>query len=246
MPLTLNNVSKLTEDEARETFERIRWPNGLFCPHCGSLEATKLEGKAHRPGLYKCKGCAAQFTATVNTILEDSHLPIRTWLMAFAVLCSAKKGVSALQLQRQLELGAYRTAWHLCHRIRYAMSQEPLAGLLKGTIEVDDTYVGGNPRREHGAPKSKRGRGTAKTPVIALVERGGRARVRRADRVDGATLKAAIRENVDPSSRIMTDEYSASMGIGKEFASHETVNHSAGEYARGDAHVNTARAFSHF
>lgn len=155
MSLTLADVSKLSEEQARETFERIRWPHGRVCPHCGSVDSTKLGGKAHRVGLYKCKGCTEQFTATVNTILEDSHLPIRTWLMAFAVLCSAKKGVSALQLQRQLNLGSYRTAWHLCHRIRHAMSKEPLSGLLKGTVEVDETYVGGKPRREHGAPRAR-------------------------------------------------------------------------------------------
>src|ERR1700719_1580114 len=106
MSLTLTDVSKLTEDQARETFERIRWPNGPVCPHCGSVEATKLQGKAHRPGLYWCQGCEGQFTATVNTIMEDSHLPIRIWLMAFTILCSAKKSVSALQLQRQLGLGS--------------------------------------------------------------------------------------------------------------------------------------------
>jgi transposase-like protein len=244
MSLTLTDVSKLSEDEARETFERIRWPNGHVCPHCGSLEATKLEGKAHRVGLYRCKGCTEQFTATVNTILEDSHLPIRTWLMAFAILCSAKKGVSALQLQRQLGIGSYRTAWHLCHRIRHAMSQEPLAGLLKGTVEVDETYVGGKPRPEHGKPKSKRGRGTSKTPVVALVERGGRVRARRVDRVTAATLKGAIRENVDRSSRIMTDELNSYRGIGKEFkGGHHTVKHSLHEYVRDDVHVNTGESF---
>lgn len=244
MSSILADVSQLTEDEARETFERIRWPNGPVCPHCGSVEATKLDGKAHRVGLYRCKGCAEQFTATVNTILEDSHLPIRTWLMAFAILCSAKKGVSALQLQRQLGLGSYRTAWHLCHRIRHAMSKEPLAGLLKGTVEVDETYVGGKPRPEHGKPKAKRGRGTKKTPIVALVERGGRVRARKVDRVNAVTLKGAIRENVDRSSRIMTDEWNAYRGIGKEFdGGHQAVNHSQGEYVRGDAHVNTGESF---
>src|ERR1700693_2901551 len=155
MSLILNELSKLSEDQAREKFEQIRWPNGPICPHCGSTNVVRLQGKAHRPGLFRCRDNDEQFTATVNTILEDSHLPIRTWLMAFALLCSAKKGVSALQLQRQLNLGSYRTGRHLCHRIRHAMSQEPLSGLLKGTVEVDETYVGGKPRKEHGAPKRK-------------------------------------------------------------------------------------------
>jgi transposase-like protein len=242
MSLTLTDVSKLTEDQARETFERIRWPDGPVCPRCGSVEVTKLEGQAHRAGLYKCKGCSEQFTATVNTILEDSHLPIRTWLMAFTVLCSAKKGVSALQLQRQLDLGSYRTAWHLCHRIRHAMSKEPLAGLLKGTVEVDETYVGGKPRK--GTGKHKKGRGTKKVPVVALVERGGRIRAHKIESVNAKTLKRAIRENVDHSSAIMTDEWRAYRGIGKEFdGGHQRVNHGKGEYVRGDAHVNTSESY---
>lgn len=242
MSLTLTAVSKLTEEQARETFERIRWPNGPVCPHCGSVEATKLEGKAHRPGLYKCKGCAEQFTATVNTILEDSHLPIRTWLMAFAVLCSAKKGVSALQLQRQLDLGSYRTAWHLCHRIRHAMSKEPLAGLLKGTVEVDETYVGGKPRK--GSGNRGTGRGTKKTPVVALVERGGRVRAMPVEHVGAKDLHKAIRDNVDHTSRLMTDEWHSYRGVGKDFAGgHERVNHSKGEYARGDVNTNTVESY---
>ena len=150
MSLTLTDVSKLTGDEARATLERIRWPNGPVCHRCRSVEVTKLAGESHRAGLYKCRGCDEQFSSTTGTILEQSHLPIRTWLMAFAILCSAKKGVSALQLQRQLGLGSYRTAWHLCHRIRHAMSKEPVAGLLDhggGIVEVDETYVGEKPRK---------------------------------------------------------------------------------------------------
>jgi transposase-like protein len=240
--MKLTDVSKLTEEQARKTFECIRWPNGPVCPHCGSVEATKLEGKAHREGLYKCRGCEGQFTATVNTIMEDSHLPIRTWLMAFAILCSSKKGVSAMQLQRQLGLGSYRTAWHMAHRIRHAMSKEPLSGLLKGTVEVDETYVGGKPRKGSGRPR-KYGRGTAKTPVVALVERGGRVR---AHKIVGAgdNLKQEIRDHVDRGSRVMTDELMAYRGIGKEFAGgHHMVSHSKGEYARGDASVNEAESY---
>jgi len=200
------------------------------------MEKPDRKSAPHRPGLYQCNACGgSQFTVTVNTIFEDSHIPLRKWLMAFALLCSAKKGISALQLQRELEFGSYRTAWHMAHRIRHAMSREPLAGLLKGTVEVDETYVGGKPRPEAGQPKTaKRGRGTKKTPVVALVERGGRVRARKIERVDGATLKGAIRENVDRKARIMTDEWAAYRGIGTEFeGGHEVINHSAGEYARG-------------
>lgn len=247
MLLTLNAVSRLSEEEARKTFEKIRWPDGVpVCPHCGSIDATKLAGEAHRSGLYKCKGCEQQFTATINTILEDSHIPIRTWLMAFAIICSSKKGVSALQLQRQLGLGSYRSAWHMAHRIRFAMNTEPLASLLKGVVEVDETYVGGKPRKKHGKPKSKRGRGTKKTPVLALVERGGKVRSKPIERVNAKTLKAAIKETVDSSSTIMTDEWKGYRDIGKDFkGGHKTVNHGAAEFVGADG-VSTNEVESYF
>jgi transposase-like protein len=252
--LTLNKVSALTEDQARETLESILWPAGPICPHCSARgdDVTRLngeggaKGKKHRPGLFQCNSCRQQFTVTVGTIFEDSHVPLRKWLMAFALLCSAKKGISALQLQRELDLGTYRTAWHMAHRIRHAMSREPLAGmLLKGQVEVDETYVGGKPRPEAGQPRNAtRGRGTKKTPVVALVERNGRVRARKVERVDGLTLKAAIRENVDRNSMILTDEWSAYRGIGSEYRwGHITVNHGEGEYARGSAHTNTVESY---
>jgi transposase-like protein len=243
--LTLNQVSALTEDQARETIERLLWPAGPVCPHCGAVEnLTRLNGEKHRAGLFQCNNCHEQFTVTVGTIFEDSHIPLRKWLMAFALLCSAKKGISALQLQRELDIGSYRTAWFMAHRIREAMKREPLAGLLRGTVEVDETYVGGKPRPEAGAPKAKRGRGTKKIPVVALVERNGRVRAHKIERVDGVTLKGAIRANVDRKARIMTDEWAAYSGIGPEFAGgHQTVNHGSGEYARGDVFTNTAESY---
>ena len=113
--MNLNELSKLTEDQARHKLESIVWPVGPICPHCRARDGhTKFNGKKHRPGVFKCGMCKEQFTVTVGTLLEGSHLPIRTWLMAFAIMCSAKKGVSALQLQRQLGIGSYRSAWHLC------------------------------------------------------------------------------------------------------------------------------------
>jgi transposase-like protein len=248
--MNLSEISRLSEDQARAYFEQTRWPNGRVCAHCGSVESKRLQGKAHRDGLYKCSGCGEQFTATINTILEDSHLPIRTWLMAFSILCSAKKGVSALQLQRQLGLGSYRSAWHLAHRIRHAMSRDPLKGLLGvggGTVEADESWVGGKPRKR----TSKRQPGASrerpvprKTRIVGLVERDGRARAHVIPDLTGPTLKAAVRAHVDPSARLMTDENHAYIGLGKEFAGgHEVVNHSAYEYARGDATTNTVEGF---
>jgi len=242
--LTLIELSRLTEDQAREALERLRWPNGPVCAHCGESEnVTKLKGSAHRVGLYRCNACEEQFTATVGTVMEQSHIPIRTWLMAFAIICSSKKGVSALQLQRQLGLGSYRSAWHMAMRIRHAMSKEPLAGLLKGTIEADETYVGGKPRK--GGKASKYGRGTKKVPVVALVERGGRARSFPVKDAKANTLREVLSRNVDPSARLMTDEWRPYITVGREFAGgHERVSHGKGEYARkGGIHVNTAESY---
>ena len=128
---------KLTDAEAREYLEKLRWPNGPVCPHCGSKTAGKLEGKSTRPGLYKCKDreCRKQFTVTVNTIFHDSHIPLSTWIAAFCLVCASKKGVSAHQLFRMLNLGSYKSAWHLSHRIRHAMQNEPLRTILAGDVE---------------------------------------------------------------------------------------------------------------
>lgn len=245
--MNLSTISKMTEEQARETLESIRWASGVVCPHCGRVDGhTKLNGKAHRSGVWKCNnGCAKQFTATVGAVMEGSHLPIRIWLMAFSILCSAKKGVSALQLQRQLGLGSYRTAWHLCHRIRYAMSRNPLKGLLEGTIMVDETYVGGKPRQERG---KKRPHGhwdrSKKAIVVALVERGGRVKSWPIADVTARTLQEAIRDHVDPSAGIQTDQLKSYNGVGKWFkGGHETVNHAKMEYARGDVSTNEAESY---
>lgn len=130
---------------AREMLENIRWPNGAVCPHCGSIEAYKLTAKPGsknpvREGVYKCKACAKQFTVTVGTIFEDSHIPLNKWFYAIYMMCSSKKGVSAHQLHRTLGI-TYKSAWFMCHRIRYAMTEAPLANLLGGIVEVDETYV---------------------------------------------------------------------------------------------------------
>jgi transposase-like protein len=243
--MNLSTLSKLTEDQAREKLEAIRWTNGVVCPHCGRVDGhTKLQGKKHRPGVWKCNnGCAKQFTVTVGTVMEGSHLPIRIWLMAFSVLCSSKKGVSALQLQRQLGLGSYRSAWHLCHRIRFAMSRNPLKGLLDGVVMVDETHVGGKPRHELGAPR-KKGPSGKKVAVIALVERGGRVRSWPIADVTAATLQGAIHDNVARSAAIQTDQLMSYRGIGKFFdGGHETVNHGKFEYVRGDVSTNEAESY---
>src|SRR5688572_21335160 len=123
----LHDLGHLTEDEARAYLEGVRWPNGVACPHCGGTERnSSLGGESHRAGLWKCGDCHEQFTVTVGTIMESSHIPLSKWVMAFHMMCSSKKGVSAKQLERNLGLGSYRTAWHMAHRIRLAMREEPL------------------------------------------------------------------------------------------------------------------------
>ena len=241
--MNLAQITELNEFQAIEFLEKIRWPNDPICVHCGAFgNIVRINGKTARPGLLRCKDCRKQFTVKVGTIFEDSHIPIRKWLMAFAIMCASKKGVSALQLQRQLGLGSYQSAWHMSHRVRHAMKIEPLASMLNGVVEVDETYVGGKPRK--GGKKSKRGRGTKKTPVVALVERGGRVRSRRIASVSGRTLKAEIRDNVDRSATIMTDDWASYHGIGKDFeGGHHVVRHSAGEYSRGGINTNTAESY---
>jgi transposase-like protein len=238
-------VARLTEEEARAYLESIRWPTGAACPRCGSVEVTKLQGRSTRPGVYKCRGCRKPFTVTVGTIFEDSHIPLSKWVLAFHMMCSSKKGVSALQLQRTLALGSYKSAWHMAHRIRHAMRSEPLAAMLKlsGIVEVDETFVGGKPRK--GVSRMERGWVTKKEPVVVLVERDGEARAMSRARLtgQGKGLRDAVRENVERSARVMTDDGMNMKWIGREFASHETTNHLAGEYARGDVHSNTAESF---
>ncbi|UCE58174.1 MAG: IS1595 family transposase [Phycisphaerales bacterium] len=245
--MNFNKACQLSEDEAREYLEGLRWPNGPICPHCGSEDSAKLNGKATRPGVHKCKNreCRRQFTVTVGTIFERSHIPLSKWIMAFCLVCSSKKGMSAHQLYRMLGLGSYKSAWHLAHRIRHAMKSEPLRGMLSGTVEADETYVGGKPR-EHGPHNKKfRGHGTKKTPVVALIQRDGPMRTRVVRKVNAKTLRKAVDDMVDKtSSRLMTDDLMAYRTIGRTFAGgHKRVRHNMKEYVRGDAHCNTCESY---
>jgi hypothetical protein len=163
-----------------------------------------------RPGVCKCKTCRKQFTVRVGTIFEDSKLPIRYWLMAIHLMTSSKKGVSSHQIARELGI-TVKSAWFMTHRIREAMKQEPMSTMLEGTVEVDETYIGGNPRR---GGNNKPGRGTKKKPVVALVQRDGRAVAVPVGRVDKKTLHALNRQRVDGDSTIMTDDFASYHGIG--------------------------------
>lgn len=247
--LNLTEVAAMTEEECRLVFEGARWPMGVRCPRCGEgVAVVRIMGKSARPGLYRCNACNrekrnAQFTVKVGTVMEDSPIKYKVWLMAFVMHTSSKKGYSSHQLARNLGV-TQKTAWFVGHRIRHAMEVSPDAPLLGGLgeiVEVDETYVGGRRRGSKGGRPSAND--PQKTPVVALVERGGRVRAMPMARVTARSLKGAIRENVHPDTRIMTDDFPSYRGLEHEFAAHETVEHRAGEYARGEANTNSAEGF---
>jgi transposase-like protein len=241
-------------EAAREWLEKLRWPEGPICSHCGII------GRAYalkKPGWYRCaeKECRKDFTVTTGTVMERSHIPLNKWLMAFYLLNASKKGISAHQLHRALKLD-YKSAWFMCHRIREAMRSGglgPLGGEGK-IVEADETYFGPvekpAPRSRGRIPKpTKRGKsGPAdKRPIVALVERGGNVRTFHVPVADKANVQKIVRENIARESRLRSDESRLYFGSGQHFAGHETVKHSAAEYVRyedGDAiHTNSAEGY---
>jgi len=230
-----------TEEAAREFLEKILWPNGAVCPHCGVLgESYKLTAKpgtkTHvRPGVWKCGACRKQFTVKVGTIFEDSHIPLHKWLTVIHLLCSSKKGMSSHQVHRMAGI-TYKSAWFMTHRIRHAM--KPLScEKLQGTIEIDETYVGGKVKG-----KGAKAAWDNKAPVVTLVERNGEARSFHVANVTAANLKPIIKENVHGWSQVMTDDAVVYPFVLKgHVASHDTVNHSQEEYVRkeGGKNINT-------
>lgn len=241
MAFDLTNPIYNDEEAARKHFEAIRWPNGPVCPHCGVVgNAVELKGEATRPGLYKCRECRKQFTATIGTVYERSHIPLHKWLLATHLLCSSKKGMSAHQLFRMLGFGSYRTAWFMAHRIREAMidlDPAPLGGDGK-TVEADETYIG----RKEGRKKAKAGYGH-KRVVVSLVERGGKARSFHVDNARVEEVVPIVKANIARESKLMTDESRLYRGVGKEFASHDAIEHGKDEYVRGDIHTNTVEGY---
>lgn len=248
MDLTKLNLATLShlfadEDSAREFVESRLWPNGAVCPHCKHPEAYTLTAKPDstkpvRKGVYKCKKCRKQFTVRVGTIFEDSKIPLCKWLMALHLLTSSKKGISSLQISREVGITP-KSAWFLTHRIREAMRTDHPPHSLNGTVECDETYVGGKKSGSFGRTVGQ------KKAVMVLVERDGSARALPIERVTAAALKGAIRVYVSHDSKIVTDDFPSYRGIGKEFAGgHSTVKHSAKEYVNrmGD-HTNTAESF---
>ena len=241
----LNQPHFQDADKAREYLEALRWPNGVVCPHCGSVGSHyKLQGKAHRPGLYKCVDCSDQFTVTVGTVFERSKITLNVWLQAVHLMCASKKGISAKQLERMLGV-TYKTAWFMSHRIREAMTAES-GGLLGGggsTVEVDETYWGNTHQSKIGKLVGTKQGGHQKEKIVSLVERGGKVRSFHVQMVTSATLKEAIAKNVHKDTHIHTDSHHAYRKATKGYASHEFVNHTAQEYARGHVTTNTVEGY---
>ena len=224
---------------ARKHLEALCWPDGPICPHCGSLNATRLDGKKHRDGLVQCNDCREQFTVTVGTVFERSKIALNKWLLCNHLLCASKKGMSALQISRMLGV-TYKTAWFMCHRIRAAMKPSdpaPLGGPGK-IVESDEAFIGGKKQRRLSgkvAPKQK---------VVSLVERDGSARSFHVASIHHNTLRAALVMNIDRASTLMTDEAGFYRIMGKEFAAHGTTLHAGLQFAKpGGIHSNTAENF---
>lgn len=235
------------ESAAVEFLEKQRgWDNNAACPCCGSMNVYQMQnsktGERQANYRWRCRDCNKQYTVRTGTVFEDSRIELRHWCFAFWRAATSKKGVSALEIHRQTGI-SYKSSLFMLHRIRFAMadSADGMLGPGGGDVEVDETYVGGKPRYKG---TSKRGRGTKKQPVVALVQRGGKVKTRTVADVTAKTLKGIIRENVDPSARIITDDNKSYNGIGEEFAGgHHTTVHSRGEYVRGDIHSNTIEGF---
>jgi transposase-like protein len=224
--------------------EKQRWGAHPACPRCGDLSVYQMKdsknGERQAGYRWRCHGCKEQFTVRIGTVFEESRIPLRHWCFAFWRASTSKKGVSALEIKRQTGL-SYKSALFMMHRIRFAMNESDPSPLA-GTVEVDEVFIGGKARHFNNSRKT---RPIEKTAVVGLVERGGRVRPRIVADVTAASLKGVIRENVDPSARIYTDDWSGYRAwVGKEFAGgHETVRHSTHEYARGDVHTNSIEGF---
>ena len=244
--MTLPEINKMysTDDCCRELLERLRWPEGVECPRCKDRRVSRMKDYAR----FECVGCEYQFTVTSGTIIHDSHLALPLWFLAVLLICESKKGMSAMQLKRTLwgeHKGSYKTAWYLCHRIRAAMATAEKT-MLYGTVEMDETYVGGVQRGHQNKP----GHGlSTKEIVIGLRQRGGETRFFHAADAKSGTLAQFIKENVSEDvDVIVTDEFNAYPGAMKATGhteKHRTIKHKAKVYVDGDIHTNTVEsAFS--
>jgi transposase-like protein len=249
MVMDVFSASRFRDDAAaREYLETLRWPDGPICPHCGVIGHAYAQS---RPGVYRCaeKVCRKDFTVTMNSPMERSHIALHKWVQAFHLMCSSKKGMSAHQLHRTLGI-TYRSAWFMAHRIRECMRQGglgPLGGEGK-VVEADETYFGKTeePRvsQRAGRPYKSGSRGPRdKRPIVALVERGGNVRTFHVPVASKEAVQKIVNDNIARESRLHTDESKLYVGTERHFAAHETVRHSAKEYVRDDVHTNSAEGY---
>lgn len=206
-----------------------------------------MQGKSTRPGVYQCNACRKPFSVTVGTLYERSHVPLNKWLAATHLMMASKKGMSALEIGRLLDLSK-KTAWFLCHRIRESLRDTVPEGQLGGSnkvVEADETYVGGKEKNKHASKRQNAGRGpVGKEAVVSLVERDGRVRSQHVKTVNAKTLRPILEEQIHTSTHIMTDESSIYPSVTGAFAGHSTVNHGIGEYVRGGFfHTNTVEGY---
>lgn len=223
------------EAAARTYLEGRRWPSGVCCPTCGSLERITTRG-GKREGFYRCGAGCGEFTVRTGTIFERSHLTLRQWVIAMYLLVTARKGISSLQLSKELGC-TQRSAWFALHRLREACGGE--LAKLAGIVEIDETYVGGKNRNKHAEKQLKAGRGAVgKAAVLGLRERGGEVRAVHVPATDADTVHQAIHKHVEVGSELHTDEAAVYNGIGGLFFGHDTINHGIGEYVRGNVTTN--------
>jgi transposase-like protein len=250
MAMDIFSAPRFRDDTAARAYlESLRWPEGPICPHCGVINHAYAIKPA---GTYRCAEavCRKNFTVTMNSPMERSHIALHKWVQAFHLMCSSKKGVSAHQLHRTLDI-TYRSAWFMAHRIRECMRSgglTPMGGSGK-IVEADETYFG----RQEGPPKLLTPRAVPytkgkpnrrnKRAIVALVERGGSVRTFHVAHADKITVTQIVRENIDRESRLHTDESRLYDNSDEHFEAHETVKHSAGEYVRGDIHTNSAEGY---
>jgi transposase-like protein len=250
----------MDELKAVEFIERQRWGDTPACPRCGVLDVYQMlsrSGERGRRYLWRCRGCGQQFTVRIGTVFEDSRIPLKHWCFAFWRACSGKKGVSALEIRRVTQV-SYKSALFMMHRIRYAMTPDATTPpKLTGTVEADETYIGGKTRplsqeawkkaRERakaaGHKTIRKGLHSDKVPVMAMIERGGNVRALVLPNVTAKNVKAALLANVSPDAHLRTDEGTQYTPVGRRFASHEAVKHSLHQYVKGDASTNAAESF---